>query len=120
MLAQISDHSRNDRVAAIRSDRFIRRHGEERTRIAALGKPDTQAGLQFGDMLASSLSAARIIAKVSPVRINLPGNESQHVLRRFLLDTHDPAGVANVCELNSKSEPVGGASPLADQHDVLG
>ena len=68
MLAQIFDHGRNDCVAAIRSDRFIHRDGKKRTHVVAAGKPDIQANLQFGDMLASSLSAARIIAKVSWVR----------------------------------------------------
>src|SRR5271165_455717 len=71
-------------------------------------------------MLPSSLSTARIIAKVSRTSVNLPGNESQHVFRRFLVDTHDPARMAKVCELNRKAEPIGGAPTLPDQCQVLG
>jgi hypothetical protein len=119
MLAQISDHGRNDCVPAIRSDRFIHRDGKKRTRIAAPGKPDIQAGLQFSDMLASGLSAARIIVKVSRVSINLPGDENQHVFGRFLVDAHDSARMAKVCELNREPEPVGGAPPLTDQRHIL-
>ena len=88
---------------------------EKRGRASgAPGKPDIQAGLQICEMLPSSLSTARIIAKIFRTSVNLPGNETQHVFRRFLVDTHDPARMAKVCELNRKAEPIGGAPTLAD------
>jgi hypothetical protein len=115
MLAQISDHGRNDCDAAIRSDRFTHRDGKKRPHVMAAGKPDIQADLQFGDMLASGLSAARIVAKVSWMSVNLPGDESQHVFGRSLVDAHDPTRMAKVCELNREPNPIGGAPPLANQ-----
>jgi len=57
--------------------------------------------------------------KIPLARIDLSGDESQHAFRRLFVDAHDPAWIAKVCELNSKSEPVGGASALTDQRQVF-
>jgi hypothetical protein len=53
--------------------------------------------------------------KVSWMSVNLPGDESQHVFGRSLVDAHDPTRMAKVCELNREPNPIGGAPPLANQ-----
>src|SRR5208283_4624946 len=71
-------------------------------------------------MFASSLSTTSVIAKIVHAGMNLTSNESQHIFGRFLVDAHDPARMAKVCELNSKAEPVGGAPALADKRHIVG
>jgi hypothetical protein len=62
-----------------------------------------------------SVPIARIVQKIPWVSINLSGDEDQHIFGRFLIDAHDPARMAKVCELKRKPEPVGGTAPLTDQ-----
>jgi hypothetical protein len=41
----VFDHRQDDRVAAIRADRFVQRHREERACVGSPGESDIQAGL---------------------------------------------------------------------------
>ena len=118
--AQVFDHRQDDRVAAIRADRFVQRHREEGACVGPPGESDIQTGLQIDEMFASCLSTTGVVAKIVHAGMNLTSDESQHVFGRFLVDPHDPARMAKVCELNSKPEPVGGAPALADQRHIVG
>ena len=119
-LAQIFDHGGHDRVATIRTSRLFDRDMSDGALIFAPKWTHVEIGLKFAEMLPACFFAPRVTANSAGSHPICAAMKVEHIGGRRFVDAEHTAGKPQIGEVHGKSEPIGGAPPLADQRQVLG
>jgi len=87
--------------------------------VVALEATNVEIGLKFAEMFPTRLTPLSVNIEARRLAYNLFGDVREHVGGRYLFDAEHPTGKSEIGEVYGKPQPVGGASPLADQRHVV-
>jgi hypothetical protein len=113
------NHRGNDGVATIRTDCLFDCDMRDSALVFAPKGTHGQIDLKFSEMFPARFVALCVDAEICRIATNLRCAEGQHVGGWRFFNVEHTARKSQVGEIHGKTDPIGGATPLADQCQVL-